>query len=99
MAPTITCMSEHEAERADWRPIVAALNNPHTRQVYAQVVLEHEAGTLGADLSPARRGHVLDALVKAGLIQFDGAEYRASSEVFITLLASIPRAARATGPE
>ncbi|WP_147918879.1 DUF2087 domain-containing protein [Ruania zhangjianzhongii] len=89
-------MSENQA---DWRPIVAALNNPQTRRVYAQVVLGHEAETLGDGLSPARRRHVLESLVKAGLISKDGDGYRDRSEVFTQLLAAIPRPADRTGPE
>lgn len=92
-------MSEHAAEPADWRPIVAALNNPYSRRVYAQVVLGQEADDLGAGLNPARRDRVLDSLVKAGLIVRDGDGYRESSEVFTDLLAAIPRPARPTGPE
>ena len=26
----------------DWRPVIAALANPHAREVFAQVVLGHE---------------------------------------------------------
>lgn len=92
-------MSEHPAEPADWRPIVAALNNPHTRRVYAQVVLGHETDSLGTGLSPARRRHVLGSLVKAGLIRTDGEGYRESGAVFTDLLRALTRPAAPTGPE
>ena len=79
-----------------WRPVFAALANETTRRVYAEIVL----GALepGADLSPSRRRHALEALAKAGLIA-EGAEGWEPGEVFAEVLASAPRSQRATGVE
>ena len=63
------------------------------------MVLGQETRSLGTGLSPARRRHVLDSLVKAGLVRIDGGEYRDSSEIFADLLAAVPRVAPRTGPE
>lgn len=95
----MACVEHDDLGPADWRPIVAALNNPHARRVYAQVVLGDREVAPGEGLSPARRRRVLDTLVTAGLIGQDGNGYHDRSEVFAELLSAVPRPAHRTGPE
>jgi len=73
-----------------WRPIFAALANPTTRLVYAEIVLGAEAAE---PLSPSRHRHALDALAKAGLIAVDGDGW-SETDVFRELLATGARPRR-----
>ena len=49
-----------------WRPLVAALGNPHAREVYAQIVLGHEE--IGPGLGSARRRKIRDPLLATGRV-------------------------------
>lgn len=85
------------SESGGWRPVVAALANPHARQVFAQVVLGHAREQLGQGLGTARTRGVIDTLTKAGLVAEVDGRLEVRPEAFTTLLAT-PRAPR-TGPE
>ncbi|MDL9979760.1 DUF2087 domain-containing protein [Microbacterium candidum] len=76
----------------DWRPIVAALANPDTRAVFAEIVLG--ADDPGAGLSPSRRGHALDRLRSAGVIDDEG---MLDAGAFARVLAAAPKRERPTG--
>ncbi len=76
----------------DWRPIIAALANPDTRAVFAEVVLG--ADEPGAGLSPSRRGHALGVLRTAGVIDETG---MLDAGAFTRVLAAAPRRERPTG--
>jgi hypothetical protein len=80
------------AATADWRPIIAALANPDTRTLYAQLVVGAEDA--GAGLSPSRRRHAQERLLSAGLIDDDGMP---DPGVFARALASAPQRDRPTG--
>lgn len=86
----------NDAAEPDVRPVLAALNNPATRRVYAQIVLEQ--GDPGDDLSPSRRKSALETLLSAGLVA-DGEGRWTATDVFRGLLAAAPRRARPTGVE
>ncbi|NLF04470.1 MAG: DUF2087 domain-containing protein [Actinomycetales bacterium] len=81
----------------DWRPVIAALANPHARELFAQVVLGHSGA--GEGLGAARRRNVVDALVKAGLVRAVGDQLEPRPEAFTALLATQVRPERSTGPE
>jgi len=81
----------------DWRPVIAALANPHAREVFAQVVLGHEDA--GQGLGAARRRNVVEALVRAGLVRASGDRLELRPEAFTSLLAAQARPERSTGPE
>ena len=76
----------------DWRPIIAALANPDTRTLYAQLVAGAEDP--GGALSTSRRRHARDMLRSAGLIDDEGMP---DASVFARVLASAPQRARPTG--
>lgn len=84
-----------EANREhDWRPVVAALANPHSRRVFAQIVLGEDPGSVGRELSPSRRRHALGVLEGAGLVRDSDGTYVECGDVFAQLLAAAPRPAR-----
>lgn len=85
-------------DRPDWRPAVAALANPHVRQVYAQVVLGVQTELLGADLGRSRRRRALDTLTAAGLVREVEGRVVEEPEAFTRVLAAGSRPRR-TGPE
>lgn len=86
----------NDAAEPDIRPVLAALNNPTTRRVYAQIVLEH--ADPGDDLSPSRRKSAVATLLSAGLVARSEGRWTAT-DVFRGLLAAAPRRARPTGVE
>lgn len=83
----------------DWRPVVAALANPHSRRIFAQIVLGEEPGAIGRPLSPSRRSHALAVLLNAGLIDESEGRYIECDGVFGGLLAAAPRPERGQGVE
>lgn len=78
-----------------WRPAFAALSNAITRQVYAQIVLDRNDP--GSDLSPSRRRHAIDTLLKAGLIEHRDGRYVAGDDVFSRILRAAPQPVRRHG--
>lgn len=81
-------------EGPDWRPLMAALANPHSRTVFAQVVLGAEPATVGQDLGPSRREHAVRVLHDAGLVEEVEGRLVARPEVFGRALAAasaVPR--------
>ena len=56
------------SEANTWRPIIAALANETTLQVFARIVVGASPDEATGALSPSRRAHVLSALQKAGLL-------------------------------
>jgi|SRR5690625_4103410 len=85
-------------DHLDWRPIVAALANPHGRRMFAQIVLGEEPGAVGRELSPSRRTRTLGVLKDAGLIRDSEGRYLERGDVFGRLLAA-PRPERPKGVE
>ena len=73
--------------QADWRPVIAALANPHTRRIFAQIVLGAPARDVGEGLSTSKRDHALGSLVGAGLITDVDGDLVEVPEVFARLLA------------
>jgi hypothetical protein len=76
----------------DWRPMIAALANPDTRTMFAEIVLG--VAEPGAGLSPSRRQHTVDLLRSAGMVDGDG---MLDAGVFARVLAAAPQRERATG--
>ena len=83
-----------DPSQSAWRPVFAALSHPVVRHVYAAIVLGHAEP--GADLSPSRRRHALDALLRSGLISEQGGRF-VSAEVFGEVLRTAPRPERRVG--
>src|SRR5690606_20610038 len=59
---------EHTGQGPDWRPLVAALANPHARRPWAQVVPGAEPEEGGAGMGAPRGRRAVAALVAAGLL-------------------------------
>lgn len=85
-------------DQPDWRPVVAALSNPHAREVFAQITLGHETEDLGAGLGSARRRGVLTSLVKADLVRETDGGFEVRGETFASLLGAQSRPGPAAGP-
>ncbi len=89
---------EHTGQGPDWRPLVAALANPHARWLWAQVVLGAEPEEVGAGMGASRRRRAVAALVDAGLLaEVDGRRVD-RSDTLGRLLAAAGRP-RPRGPE
>lgn len=86
-------------DRPDWRPIIAALANPNSRRIFAQIVLSEDPETLGRGLSPTRRNHALEVLVNSGLIHESEDGWVECDDIFGRVLAAAPRRERRTGVE
>lgn len=82
----------------DWRPVVAALANPSTRRMYAEVLLADDPAHIGAFLSASKRRHALASLVAAGLVAEVDGRLVERPEVFREVLAAEAQPRR-TGPE
>ncbi|MGC5615879.1 DUF2087 domain-containing protein [Georgenia sp. Z1491] len=85
-------------QHADWRPLIAALANPHCRLVFSQIVVGESAEVIGSDLGPTRRRRTLDALVRSGLVREEEGTFVACSDVFADALAA-GASDRPQGPE
>ncbi|MEE6280267.1 DUF2087 domain-containing protein [Georgenia sp. MJ170] len=81
-----------------WRPVVAALGNPHARRVFAQIVLGHDPEAVGRELGGARRRHALDALLGAGIVREHDGGFDVVPEAFGQVLAA-GSGPRRVGPE
>lgn len=55
-----------------WRPLVAVLANPGTRQVAARLMLGETLASAVEGLSPAKARRVTEAIVQSGLVGSDG---------------------------
>ncbi|MGC0143010.1 DUF2087 domain-containing protein [Pseudactinotalea sp. Z1732] len=86
-------------DHLDWRPVVAALANPHSRRMFAHIVLGDDPAAAGRELSPSRRSHALEVLRRAGLIRAVDGGYIEQSDVFGRLLAAAPGPERPKGVE
>ncbi|MGC5629212.1 DUF2087 domain-containing protein [Georgenia sp. Z1344] len=83
---------------ADWRPLVAALANPHCRLVFAQIVVGESPDSIGADLGPTRRRRTIDALVRSGLVREEAGTFEVCGDVLTDALAA-GAPDRPAGPE
>lgn len=83
--------------RGDWRPVAAALANPHCRRVYAQIVLGEQPG--GAGMGAARLERAVAVLLEAGLVREVDGRLEEIPGVFRELLASTQETSRRTGAE
>ncbi|MBZ2198855.1 DUF2087 domain-containing protein [Occultella gossypii] len=88
-------MTEH-LEQADWRPILAALANPHARRLFAAIVLDESPGSIG--LSPSKQRQATAMLVRAGLVREVEGQLVEQPGVFGRVLVAAAEP-RATGPE
>ncbi len=80
---------------ADWRPVVAALANPHARLLYARIVVgEREPAGLTRGVPAAKARNALHALERAGLVREHAGSWVDTSDVLTGLLAAAatPRA-------
>jgi hypothetical protein len=88
-------VTEHR-DQADWRPILAALANPHARRLFAAIVLDESPDSIG--LSPSKRRQATTMLVRAGLVREVGERLVGQPEVFGRVLVAAAEP-RASGPE
>ncbi|MER7798430.1 DUF2087 domain-containing protein [Microbacterium sp. NPDC096154] len=83
----------------DWRPIIAALANPDSRQVIGLLILGEDPTPFLATRPPSRRRHIVDSLRRAGVIaEQDDGSLALVDTVFERALRREP-ARRATGVE
>ena len=82
----------------DWRPIIAALANPGTRRMFAEVVLGAEPEAIGGFLSASKRQHARAALLTAGLVADVDGRLVDGGDVYARVLAAAARPRR-RGPE
>jgi hypothetical protein len=74
----------------NWRRVIAALANPSTRSVFAEIVAR-DAG----EVSVTQREHAIEALASAGMIIADGDdEFVASTSLYKELLDADPVATK-----
>lgn len=79
----------------DWRPVVAALANPHARLLYARIVVgERDPAGLTRGVPAAKARNALAALERAGLVREHAGRWVDTSEALTGLLsaAATPRA-------
>ncbi|WP_163543189.1 DUF2087 domain-containing protein [Occultella kanbiaonis] len=88
-------MTEHP-DQADWRPILAALANPHARRLFAVIVLDVSPDSAG--LSPSKQRQASAMLARAGLVREAQGRLVEQPGVFGRVLAAAAEP-RATGPE
>ncbi|MBN9153944.1 MAG: DUF2087 domain-containing protein [Microbacterium sp.] len=88
-----------EASENSWRNVIAALANPHTRRLYATLLLGLDDSAVLDSHSPSRRRHVVESLLRTGTVT-EGADGRLSirEDAFGEILAQQP-ARRRTGVE
>ena len=88
-----------EASENSWRTVIAALANPHTRRLYATILLEMDSDEVLASHSPSRRQHIVESLLRTGTVTMgaDGA-LRLRDGSFGEILAQQP-SSRRTGLE
>lgn len=88
-----------EASENSWRNVIAALANPHTRRLYATLLLGLDDSAVLESHSPSRRRHVVESLLRTGTVT-EGADGRLSirDDAFGEILAQQP-ARRRTGLE
>lgn len=89
---------EHTPEGPDWRPLVAALANPHARRLWAQVVLGADHEKVGAGMGASRSRRAVAALVDAGLLAEVDGRLVERTDTLGRLLAAAGRP-RPRGPE
>lgn len=58
-------------ENAAWKPVVAALANPETRRVLAELMLGGTLEAATAELSPSTRRRVTGAVLRSGVVDPD----------------------------
>lgn len=86
---------EHDPHGADWRPIVAALANPHARLLYARIVVgEQDPAGLTRGVPAAKARNALAALERAGLVRQSEGRWVDTADALTGLLAAAatPRA-------
>lgn len=83
----------------DWRPIIAALANPHTRRLFAQIILRDDPESAGGQRSPSKRRHALASLLQAGLVREADGGFIEDPDVFGRALAAACGPARPVGVE
>lgn len=88
-----------EASENSWRNVIAALANPHTRRLYATILLGMDDSEVLESHSPSRRRHVIESLLRTGTVTVgtDG-RLQIREESFGEILAQQP-ARRRTGVE
>lgn len=87
------------SDQPDWRPVMAALANPHCRRMYAQVELGQDAATIGQELSASKRNNAWRILLRSGLVREVDAGLVADAEIFAHVLAAAPSSRQARGVE